>query len=303
MELNSVQLIDRSNRPGVNQKVGLRVFFINDGDLVDPVDISGVTIFKKDRNLSPSTILNSDGLINTSAVSANDIIMNFGASANHASAGGVLDEANYVGGTNASGIYRKSKGEYVVVLDGTLDLSGHYDHDGTNFRVANSASTVADYLDVWTVKFIDGSDYQTIINDFKLFDNTFYTITEPLLIDTKHRLVDKHVVLGEKRNIKVDTNLTIANRNIDEALKNIFRDAVITSAMVEIKKINEGQNTLPSRVTVSSFADTQGLVDITAGNTLVFNWNTDLLATHAEVAAGNMGSLTGVYTIQVKKWN
>ncbi len=53
MQLNGNLIVDRHNRPNTLQPVALRALFINDGVYQDPVDISGVTIFKEQENNFP----------------------------------------------------------------------------------------------------------------------------------------------------------------------------------------------------------------------------------------------------------
>ena len=290
MLLNGVELVDRHNRPGVNQKVGLRMFFINDGVYQDPNDISSVSIFRKAKNVSPSTILNSSSLIASGSIS--DILMHFEPSSE--GVGGVQAASTYAASTTASGVYRVKTGEYVAVLDGTLNLSGG--HDSAS---GNEASAVGDYIDVWTVRNVGSSNYTTYIRDFTLYDNTFIAITEPLIIKTHNKLFNKHITLGSTVDLKIGTTVAVENRNVDEGTREIFKDSVITSAMVQIVKINENES-LAGHLTVSGYSDTSATIDITSDNTIIYNWNTDQLKTMASVATGESGSLLGPYAIRVK---
>lgn len=302
MQLNGVQVVDRHNRPTVIQKVALRAFFVNDGEYFDPADISGVTVFKKASNFTPSTVL--DGNVISSAITSSIIVMQFGASANDS--GAALNPTSYNPNDPASlsGIYRVKKGEYICVLDGTQTQQGKYDFHGSSVNplvpliITNSASSVDDYIDCWTLKVSTGSELQTLINDFHLFDDTFFTITQPLLLATKNKLINKHVTLSSIENLKVTTEVTIQNKDIDRSVKNLFKDSAITSATIKIEKVNEDSTTLPATVVVSSFDDTQSSVDVTSDNTMIFNFDTTKLATHPRVA--DFGGLTGTYRATVK---
>ena len=53
---------------------------------------------------------------------------------------------------------------------------------------------------------------------------------------------------------------------------------------------------LPSRVTVSSFADTSGILDISADNTIVHSWDTDDLSLNDNKAEYG-GFCVGTYYI------
>lgn len=297
MQLNGVDLVDRHNRPTVLQKVALRAFFINDGEYYDPYDISGVTIFEKSANFSPSTVLNSNLI--SSSVDTSIIKMHFAGSGVAGANGGALDPTKYVN-TNAaaSSIYRLGVGEYVCVLDLTKSTSGFYDFHSKNTVIQNSASSVTDYIDCWTIQFVKDSAYQTLINEFSLYNDTFFTVTQPLIFATRNNLVNKHLTLSSIETLKVQTDITIQNRNIDSSIRNIFKDSAITSAMVKIEKVNEDSTTLPATVEISGFSDTSGLIDITSDNTILLRFDTTKLATHPRLAS--FGGLTGTYRLIVK---
>ena len=295
MQLNGTAVVDRHNRPTVIQKVALRAFFINDGEYFDPTDISGVTVFTKASNFSPSTIL--DGNLISPTVPASIIKMQFG---------GVQDVTAYnpEDATTLSGIYKVKTGEYICVLDGTQTQQGRYDFHGSSVNpldaliITNTASSVDDYIDCWTIRVNTGSDLQTLINDFHLFDDTFFTVTQPLLLATRNKLINKHMTLSSIENLKVTTEITIQNKDIDQSVKNIFKDSAITSAMMQIEKVNEDSTTLPATVVVSGYSDTSATVDVTSDNTMVFRFDTTTLATHPRVA--DFGGLTGNYRATVK---
>ena len=293
MLINNYSVVDRHNRPGVLQRVALRSFFINDGAYQDPYQISSVTIFKLSDNSSPNTVLNSDGLINGSSVSGS-VLMCFANSAQLIS-NAAFNASNYTPATTASGIYKLGIGEYAVVLDGQLNLSGVF--QGT--PIENRTSAVNTYIDVWTVKFAQGSDYATYINEFKLFSDTLLTTTQPLLLTTTNKLRNKYVKLGSKIDLMIGTEFNVGNKDIDSGLRNIFKDSIIVNPSIQIVKLNDDY-TLPSRVTVSAFADTSAYVDVTSDNTMVLNWDTNALYTLPAVLNGTFGPLTGAYQIQVK---
>jgi len=173
-----------------------------------------------------------------------------------------------------------------------------YNLHGSSIVVENSASAVRDYIDVWTVLLAEGSTYQSLINNFHLYDDTFFVVTEPLLLTANNKLINKHVTLGSKENIKVTTEVTLNNREIDSSIKNIFKESAILNPQMLIEKINEGTPTLPAHVPVSGYADTSSLIDITSDNTMIFNFDTTTLATHPNVA--DFGGLVGQYRITVK---
>jgi len=113
------------------------------------------------------------------------------------------------------------------------------------------------------------------------------------------RLENNFLVLGSKVDLKFTNEFTLENANIDRSIINLFKQTLIMDPMLEIYKKNQDRN-LPARVEVSGYSDTSGLMDVTSENTVVFNFNTDDLKTHAELLSGNLGSLTGTYVARLK---
>jgi len=314
MQLNGEELDDRQNRPSVTQKVALRTFFLNGGDYIDPYDVSSVVIFSKLDNLTPASLIDSSTGLIKSTITSDMIKMSYGisGSADDPHDGG-YDADNlryrvtsnfltndtwfppYVAATNASGILRLGVGDYLCVLDGQLDLSGAYYLNSSSLEVKNSASAVLDYLDAWTVKFAQASEYQVMINGFHLYNDVFQTITEPVIFTATSRLVNKHVNLGSQIDLKVTTGITIQNRSLENATKAILEDSALTNAQFKIQKINEGSVNLPARVTILDYADSSGTITVTSDNTMLYNFNTQGIATTAN--ASTLGGPVGTYAL------
>ena len=297
MQVNNTQVVNRGNRPNVSQRIGLRTFFINDGAYVDPYEISSVQLFTKDSTLSPNTVLGDDNLV--AAVP----LMAFGASGETQTTHENFLESNYIPGVMASGIYRLGQGDYAVVLDQTLALSG-WDVVNSTQVAASSLSAVGDYVDLWTVKLDSASKYQVITNQFSLNEDTFFAFTEPLLLTTSNKLMNKHVRLGEKIDIKVSTETTIQNQNMPLDVQNIWKNSVIAGASMEIKKVNQDLH-FDGPFTVISFAESEPTantqpVNITQDNTIIMNWDTSIIKNLTSFGDGTFGSLTGTYSVQVK---
>jgi len=293
--INTIEVVDRNNRPSVNSRVMLKTIFVNDGEFQDPYQISSVHVFKRARNLSPSNILNDDGLVASSQQATASML--FGVVEDGVVAGNDgFGETKYTGhiASNArpnpcsgvSGIYKLSKGEFACVLDGVVGgaLSG-----GSEVTIQNTASGATRYIDVWTVKLVQGSAWKTIINPFSLFDDSFLTITERLLFRTKNKLYNKQVILGSKADLKIGTEITVENRNIDESFKNVLKQTLVTSATLTVTKINEDSN-LASRVEVV----TNKVVEVLSDNTMVYSLDTLAFST-----VTGLGGATGTYAAQV----
>ena len=291
MQLNGYDLTDRYNRPSVGSKVAIRTQFMNNGTLIDPYDISACTIFQRLANASPSSILDdTTNILKTGlTLGPTGVVMNFGVS------GGAIGTADvhtgihpyvtservnnttwfpdYEPGVQASGIYRVSAGDYVAVLDGTRDLSGGYNmHSGFNAgsTVANSASALTEYIDVWTVKLFQDSDWQVFINNFTLYNDTFLALTEPLILTTSNRLATKHMYIGAKQDIVITTDITVGNRNLSEEVKNIIQDYGISATQFSLKRIKEGY-AVPGSTSITTEIDD---VRVTADNTIIYNFDT-----------------------------
>ena len=315
MQLNGNDLAERYNRPSVTQKVALRTFFLNGGEYVDPYDVSAVTIFSKEDNLTPASLIDGTTGLLKSDIEASKIKMSYGVSGNpeagipHDGAtegtGAPRVTSNYLSDTTwfpayvpspeASGVLRLGIGDYLCVLDGTVDLSGAYYLNSSSVEVQNGASAVQAYIDVWTVKFAQNSNYQDMINGFSLYNDVFQTITEPVIFTSTNRLVNKHVNLGSQTDLKVTTEMTIQNRSLDPATKAILEQSAIRNAQFKLQKINEGTVNLPSRVTILDYSDTSGLITITSDNTMLYALNTQVISTAANAAT--LGGVTGTYAL------
>tara|TARA_R110002110_G_scaffold24110_7_gene90779 strand:- start:73 stop:825 length:753 start_codon:yes stop_codon:yes gene_type:complete len=209
---------------------------------------------------------------------------------------GVVAGAGVAGASpcsGVSGIYKLARGTFAVVLDGLLgsSLSG-VSHSSNS--IMNGASGAASYIDVWTVKMTQGGAWKTFINTFDLYDDTFISITEPVLLRAKNRLFNKNIYLGSKVNLKIGTDVTIENENIDEATRNIFKAAAITNAYIEIYKINEDPN-LPSRVPVVKSSN----INITSENTLMYLFDTENMFNGGGGTLDDLGSRRGTYRVKV----
>jgi hypothetical protein len=287
MQLNGTNLIDRYGRPSVGSKVAIRTQFLNNGAYFDPYDVSACTIFQRLANASPSSVLDpsSQQIKSGLVMGPTGVVMNFGVSGAVGDGhDGIsprvtsqrLENASwfpaYTPGTSASGIYRVSSGDYVAVLDGELSLSGGYNLNyplNQGESVANSASAVTEYIDVWTVKLFEDSEYQVFINNFTLYNDTFITLTEPLLLTTSNRLSTKHINVGTKatmQDLVITTEITVDNRNLTESVKNIIQDYGIQNPQIVINRVVDG-TAVPTSVL---FTTDNANIRVTGDNTIIY---------------------------------
>ena len=134
-----------------------------------------------------------------------------------------------------------------------------------------------------------------MMNGFTLYNDTFQTITEPIIFTVTNRLVNKHINLGSQIDLKVTTEITVQNKGLEEATKAILRDSIIRSPQFKIQKVNEGTVNLPARITISDYADTSGSISVTSDNTMLYSFDTQAIATSDN--ASTLGGTTGTYAL------
>jgi len=289
ISLNGISFSERHENPPVGGKVGLRALFYNDGQLVDPVDVSAVSLFKYSDYSSSSLFIASSNLLSATP------LMQFAPSSSNNDATDY--QADWGAGTDfshASGIYKNSTGDYVVALRLDKALSGVW--EGAKLQASSNVSAAVTYIDVWTVKLLAGSQYQSFIHKWSLHEDTFFSVTEPLLLKTSTKLSNKHLRLGEKIDLKAPVELTVENRNISQAVINTLRSTLITSGAFKIVKVNDNTS-LDGPFTVSGFSDTSGSVNTTSDGTLMFTWDTNSIPT-----SSSFGEAKGTYAVQMLYW-
>lgn len=297
--INGVTVIPRHNRPSPVQNTDLRLYFYGDGQQANPFEVCSVHIFKDTKanhNGDPSPYLDLSsgsttyGQVHVSAVSAADFI--FRPTDEGYPGNSTFDLSNFTDSdVDGSGIYRDKAGELVVVLR----PNGVYRKNGVDY--SNGVSATGRYFDIWTIRDVADSLLKTYIHTFELFRDNFYAVTSPLQIKINSRLINKYVEYGSDIELIFRNEISILNKDIDDATKNILRDAIIQTASVEILKVNESQEYHPYW-TVSGYSDTEDAVRITSTDDVILKWNTSDLANFDSVA--NFGGRTGVYQVRLK---
>ena len=289
LNINNIEFPERHEKPAVGNKVALRSLFYNDGQLVDPADVSSVTVYKY-SDYSSSSLFDSDNLLSATP------LMHFepsGSTPDDVSSYG----ATWGGGTDfskASGVFKNGTGDFVAPLRLDKGLSGVW--QGTELDASANVSGAVKYIDVWTVKLLAGSNYQSFINSFTLFEDTFFSTTEPLIVRTSTKLSNKHLRLGEIIDLKAPVDVTIENRNIDQSIINTLKSTLITSGAFKIAKVNDNE-TLDGPFTVSGYSDTSSTVNVTSDGTLIWQWDTNNIPTSSD-----FGEARGTYAVQVQYW-
>ena len=297
MNLNELGT-DRANRPSVNSPILVRSYFLNDGNFINPDRIVSVSIFPKTANLYPQSLLNSEGILDPSTI-ADNAIAHYETIGGSLNGGTVKPAESYSVGS--SEIFRNNNGEYFVILDSIAGNPYNAPIHGTAIlgSFTNRLVNPGDYIDAWVIRYPGESNYKVIFNTLTVYNDTFYSTTEPLLIKTYNNLTTKRITLGSKADLKITTDFTIENRNIDQTIKNLFKSAIAVNPKLKIEKLNEDPN-LPARVEVFSYSDTVSLVRTTSENTFVFTWDTEELKTHPQLLEGNLGNMRGVYAVTLQ---
>lgn len=298
MNLTELGLTDRANRPSVDSAILVRCYFSNDGQFVDPEKILSVSIFPRTADLYPESLLSEDGVLEPSTIVAKAI-------AHYETDQGVLNQGTvnpvsvYTKGSND--IFKINTGEYFIALDSIQPTKFDGPVLGSNVTgiFDNVVTNPGDYIDAWVIRYPTTSDYKVVFNTLSIYNDTFYSTTEPLLIKTYNNLITKRIPLGSKKELKITTEFTVENRNIDQTLKNLFKASLAVNPKIKIEKLNEDPN-LPSRVEVSGYADTAVHIRTTSENTFVLTWDTDELKTHPQLLEGNLGNMRGVYAVTLQ---
>jgi hypothetical protein len=255
-------------------------------------------LFRATANTSPSSVLEaSTGLVPDSQASA--AVWRWALSDSGEATSGFGLEAGFARSDDisASSIFRTGDGRFAVVLNGTDDVSSTL-RDGTIIGSLSSLSSVpvGKYIDVWTVKLEAAGDWVTLINDTVFYQNNAVLITSPLLFNTRNQLTNKKIKIGSNQKLKVTTEVTIENKDIEESIKNTIQGGLVTSASFEIVKHNQDNN-LPNWVTVSGYSDTSSVVEVTSDNTFIMALDTAVLT---DGSVSNLGNGTGTYSVKAK---
>lgn len=296
---NNITVSERNQRPSFNGRTILRAYFMRDGGYVplDQFSVSSVMLFKETTNLSPSSVLDATtGLVPDTIASGaiwrwtlsgwedyqNDPV--------NEPDPDFLTESNYSNtiGPSTSGIFTAGTGKLAVILDGTLDGSCLLrDMTPVGAASALSGEPAGSYIDVWTVKLCAGCEWTTFINNTSFFQNNAVILSEPLIFSTKERLYNKRLQLSSIENLKIGTEITIENKNIEESIRNVLKDGLISDAEIEIIKHNDSNPNKQAWETKLTFSNSAGLVNVTEDNTFLYLLDTTTYE-------------PGTYTVQVK---
>jgi hypothetical protein len=302
-QFNNYPVVKRCDNPSPISPTLLEFFFLNDGAYQNPYQVCSVHIFKDTTKGVGNKYLDlSAGSDTYGQVSSTDYSYRFSnwttgpdgvAYWDVSSQKSPIDYIPYLP-DSASGIFKVSDGYFAVILQ--PGASG-VDKAGEEL-IANSASAVGEYLDIWTIMDVIGSFTRTYVNTFSLTSKGVIATTSPVEITPSNKLVNRYINIGSREPLKVKTNFTLENSSVPEAIRNMFQQgSVLNNAMMKIVKINETPE-LASRVVVQDFSDTSGGVSVDCNNNISFLWDTANIQPAS--LEDNLGGTTGVYEVQVR---
>tara|TARA_R110002110_G_scaffold66605_1_gene182206 strand:+ start:2258 stop:3154 length:897 start_codon:yes stop_codon:yes gene_type:complete len=263
---NNISITPRFSRPGPNSNLLLEFQYLKGGAYYDPYVIQSVHIFRDTHGTA-------DNILDLAAGSTNYGLV---ASANTLSATmlfqGSDDEADFTLSGDASGqslaIFKRSTGKYGVVLREGMVWTNPVNSSATTYTNA----TTGKYWDIWTVKDVVGGTFSTFIHSFHLHTQSVITLTEPLLITTSQKLVQKYINKNSKIDLHVRSEHTINNTNITEEVKNIFDQTVMDSAAVRIIHLKDDTSTGTGYTEIVPWTSTGVIVN--SDDTIIYNWDT-----------------------------
>lgn len=286
--VNTYPVTLRHNRAGTFDQTLLEFYYVQNGKLANPYEVCSVHIFPDNNNGDSSNWLDNEANSERYGLVAEA----FYASANAiywCSAAGVLkdptdtayDESNFMPDTfmgdppwslySTSGIYRLGTGRFGVVLEVGELWQWNYAGEDEHITGLVSTSSTGLYWDIWTVVDAPGSTPRTYIHKFELFRDNTFSITEPMLVTTRHNLIQKYVNKNSRVQLQITSDHTVNNRNITEDIKNAFTQSVIGDAGIRIIKVKDDTSTGLPFTEVQPWTNN---VRIDSNDTITFLWDT-----------------------------
>jgi len=284
---NGYSVVKRYNRPSILLRTLLEQFFTNNGTYFNPSEISSVYILPDISNKtagSPDIYINKDasalgtsayGKLNAVGLSA--VVAKYDVSNGAA----IQPPSSYSGaGTSgASAIYSAGTGHYAVVADGVAYPS-----------YSSLGLSDGKWFDMWLVKDFSAVDasagWKLYWNKFETFNDRIITFTEPYQITSHSKLQNKYIQLSSVPTLRITTEQFVANKNMSQDLKTIWRDGVIDNAEIRIRKRNPETTGLITNIEPVSGWTSSG-IDVSSEDTILFTWDTS-------------GESKGDYIVQVK---
>ena len=257
---NNIPVTPRFNRPSPTGKTLLEFQYLKGGVYTDPYEIVSVHIFQ-DTNLEDSS--------NWLDLSANSATYGLIADSLQVSALAKFQvssaESNYAAGNNR--IFKRDTGKFGVVLEEGMSWT-----DASSTSRTFTDAPAAKYWDIWTVKDVSGGALTTYIHQFELFFDSIISLTEPLMVTTSQRLVQKYINKNSKTDLHITSSHTVTNSNITSEVKNIFNNTILNNAAIRIIKLKDDTSTGAPYEEVLAWTSTG--VTVNSDDTIIYGWDT-----------------------------
>lgn len=286
---NTYTVVKRYNRPSILLKTLLETYFTNNGTYFDPQTVSAAWILPDTNQTNGSPDVYIDRSVTAIGTSAYGKLNAYGLSAVVAS----YDVSNFSGDSlapvssysgvatsGASAIYSAGVGHVAIVADGVAFPS-------------YSSLGISDgkWFDVWLIKDFSTVDasagWKLYWNKFETFNDRIITFTEPYQITSHSKLQNRYIQLSSIPTLRITTEQFVANKNMSQDLKTIWRDGCVDSAEIRIRKRNPETTGTITNIEPSSGAFTSSGVDVSSEDTILYTWNTS-------------GESKGDYIVQVR---
>jgi len=255
----------RFNRPSPTGKTLLEFQYLKGGTYTDPYEIVSVHIFKDSNLGDPSNWIDNVadsatyGLVASSTETSAVCIFS----------GVTQVEGNYPGGTVTTNLkYKRGTGKFGVVLnEGIIWVDPK---DSSNRVFTNQPA--GDYWDIWTVRDIADGALTTFVHKFTLFSDSIISLTEPLMVTTTQRLVQKYINKNSKTDLHITSSHTVNNSNITPEVKSIFNNTILDNAAIRIIKLKDDTSTGTPYEEVLAWTSTGVIVN--SDDTIIYGWDT-----------------------------
>tara|TARA_R100000458_G_scaffold15587_2_gene13287 strand:+ start:2058 stop:2954 length:897 start_codon:yes stop_codon:yes gene_type:complete len=267
----------RFNRPSPTSRTLLEFMYVKNGTYSDPTSIKSVHIFK-DTNLG-----SADNWLDLSSASTTYglVAASSNASALIVFSGSTQDEADY-NATPSGVIFKRSTGKYAVLLEDEIPWFDASTGAARTYYTSSTDLTAGKYWDIWTV--VDNSTSSTYVHSFELFNDNIITLSEPMMVTTRQKLVQKYINKNSKIDLHITSEHTVNNTNITPEIKSVFNSTILDNAAIRIIKLKDDTSTgTPYEETL---AWTSTGVSVNSDDTIIYNWNT-------------AGAEVGTYQLQV----
>ena len=260
---NNIPVTLRFNRPSPTGKTLLEFQYLKGGVYADPSEIVSVHIFK-DTNLEDSS--------NWLDLSANSPTYGLIADSLQVSALAKFEvqtvEGAYADSTPPNNrIFQRGTGKFGVVLEEGMAWT-----DASSVARTFTNAPATKYWDIWTVRDIAGGALTTYVHQFELFFDSIISLTEPLMVTTSQRLVQKYINKNSKTDLHITSSHTVTNSNITPEVKNIFNNTILNNAAIRIIKLKDDTSTGTPYEEVVAWTST-GVV-VNSDDTIIYNWDT-----------------------------